>query len=222
MDILAFNGSPRRNGNTSALLQEFIRGANEVGAKIEEINAQDVNLKYCTGCLKCNIIKQCAIRNDDWQDLSQKILDADVLVFASPVYFHHLTAPLKKILDRFRSFMHVQITEHGLKHTPWQAWQKHFVLILCLGSSVPDDAQPIIDLFKFITEVLGSKNNFTSIVGTRLAVVNQVRLSKEDLASLYLKLKLPIHLAEDDHNRNQHLLEQCYESGKKIALSWKY
>jgi len=217
MNLLAFHGSPRQNGNSHALLQELIRGANETGVKVEQIAAQDINLKYCTGCLKCNLIKQCAIRDDDWQDLSQKILEADVLVFASPVYFHHLTTPLKKILDRFRSFMQVQITEHSLKHTPWHAWQKHFVLLLSQGSSNNDDAQPIIDLFKFMVEVLGSQNKLTSIVGTRLAVVNQVRLSKEELGMLYSKLKLPLHLVEQDYQHNQQLLQQCYELGKKFA-----
>jgi putative NADPH-quinone reductase len=217
MNILAFNGSPRRNGNTSALLQEFSRRANEAGSNVEEIIAQDLNLKYCTGCLKCNLIKRCAIGNDDWQNLSQKILDADILIFASPVYFHHLTASLKKILDRFRSFMHVQITEHGLKHTPWHQWQKHFVLLLCLGSSADADAQPIIDLFKFIIEVLGPENELTFIVLTRLAIINQVRLSKEELSILYLKLKLPDYLVIGDYQRNQDLLKRCYELGKKLA-----
>ena len=218
MRILTFNGSPRSNGNTSALLQEFVRGASESGANVETIIAQDVNLKYCTGCLKCNFIKQCAIQNDDWQELSQKILNADVLVFASPVYFHHVTAPLKKILDRFRSFMHVQLTEHGLKHTPWHQWRKHFVLLLCLGSSLDDDAQPIIDLFKFMNEVLGTENQLTSIIGTRLAVVNQARMSKEELSILYSKLKLPAYLVDEDFQRNQQLLKQCYELGKKLAV----
>ena len=218
MHILTFSGSPRRNGNSSALLHEFIRGANDAGANIEQIIAQDVNLKYCTGCLKCNLLKQCAIRNDDWQGLSQKILNADVLVFATPVYFHHVTAPLKKILDRFRSFMHVQITKHGLQHTPWHLWRKHFILLLCLGSSVNDDAQPIIDLFKFIIEVLGSDNKLTSIIGSRLAVANQVGMSKEELSILYAKLKLPLHLVDQDYQRNQQLLQQCYELGKKSAI----
>ena len=217
MKILAFAGSPRRNGNSSALQQEFIRGANDAHTNVESIIAQDVNIKYCTGCLKCNLLKQCAIRNDDWWDLSQKILDADVLVFASPVYFHHLTAPLKKIIDRFRSFMHVQITEHGLKHTPWHKWRKQFILLLSLGSSVNDDAQPIIDLFNFIIEALGPENKLNSTIGTRLAVAKQVRMSKHELRTLYSKLKLPVHLADQDCHRNQQLLQQCYELGNKLA-----
>ncbi len=213
MNIIAFNGSPRRNGNTSAMLQQFIRGAKEINANVEEIMAQEIDLKYCAGCLKCNLIKQCTIRDDGWQALSQKILSADVLVFASPIYFHHLTAPLKKILDRFRSFLHVQITENGLKHTPWQEWRKHFILLLCLGSPVADDAQPIIELFQFITKELGTENRLTVIVDTRLAVINQIRLSKDELKILYSKLKLPGHLIDMDYQRNQDILAQCYRLG---------
>lgn len=218
MNILAFQGSPRKNGNSSVLLKQFLKGAGDADATIDVIVAQDINLKYCTGCLKCNIIKRCAIRNDEWQSLSQKILSADVIVFASPVYFHHLTAPLKKIIDRFRSFMHVQITEHGLKHTPWHFWQKHFILLLCLGSSVDDDAKPIIDLFKFMVEVLGPENKLIYIMGTRLAVANQVQLPKEDLRILYSKLKVPMGWVEPDFNRNKNLLEQCYQLGKKLSV----
>ena len=215
--VLTFNGSPRKNGNTSALLHEFIRGASESGANVEQIIAYDLNLNYCTGCLKCNLLKRCAIGADDWQQLSQKILDADVVVFASPVYFHHVTAQLKKILDRFRSFMHVQITEHGLTHTPWQLWKKDFVLLLSQGSPNDDDAQPIIDLFTFIVNILGAENTLTSIVGTRLAVANQVRISQEELRTLYSKLKLPEYLVEIDFHRNQQILKQCYELGKKLT-----
>lgn len=217
MNILAFNGSPRRKGNTSQLLNEFLLGAQEAGAKTEEIVAEDVNLKYCKGCLKCNLLKRCSIKGDDWMTLSFKVLNADALIFASPVYFHHLTAPLKKIVDRFRSFLNVQITEHGLKHTPWHEWRKNFVLLLCLGSSDDVDAQPIIDLFKFITNILGPDNKLHAIVATRLAIINQVKMTKEELNILYSKLNLPSHLVEQDYHRNQMLLKRCYELCKGLG-----
>ena len=217
MKILAFNGSPRRNGNTSLLLNKMLTGARDVGAFVEEIIAEQVNLKYCKGCLRCNILKSCAIRNDDWTDLSRKILEADTLIFATPIYFHHVTAPLKKIIDRFRSFIHVQITEQGLIHTPWQKWRKQIVLILCLGSSVEDDARPVIELFQFLSSALGRDDKILSIVGTRLAIVNQVKMSKQELSVLYPKLKLPLHLVEKDYQRNQNLLKKCYEIGEKLG-----
>ena len=219
MNILSLNGSPRRKGNTSLLLEELLRGARDYAAPVEEIIAEEVNLKYCKGCLRCNLIKRCAMKGDDWETLSSKILRADVLIFASPIYFHHLTAPLKKILDRFRSFLHVQITEHGLKHTPWHEWEKQFVLLLCLGSSADTDAQPAIDLFKYITTILGPDNKLNSIVGTRLAVTNQVKMTVEELFDLYPKLGLTPHLAEQDYHRNQMLLKKCYDLGKELLIN---
>jgi len=192
MNVLAFNGSPRRNGNTSILLSELLRGAESSGAQVEEIIADQINLNFCTGCLRCNMLKRCAVQNDAWEIISQKILAADALVFGSPVYFHHVSAQLKKIIDRFRSFIHVQITEEGLKHTPWHSWEKKFVLLLCLGSSVNSDAQPVIDLFKFFTKELGEDNQLTTLVGTRLAITKQVQMSQDELNFLYPKLGLPL------------------------------
>jgi len=149
--------------------------------------------------------------------LRLKILDADVLAFASPVYFHHLSAPLKQILDRFRSFMHVQITENGLIHTTWQSWKKRFVLLLAQGSPDEAEAKPIIDLFTFLTHALGPENSLHIIVGTRLALKGQVIMSNEELRTLYTKLGLTAHLAEIDYERNQGLLQSCYELGRRLA-----
>ena len=213
MNILAFNGSPRRKGNTTLLLHHFMKGARKTNVNCEEFFAEDINLKYCKGCLRCNVLKRCSIKGDDWGELSKKILAADTIVFASPVYFHHLTAQLKKILDRFRCFINVQLTEGGLKHTPYQNWNKHFILLLCLGSSDDRDAQPVIELFSFITSMLGKNNTLSWIVGKRLAVAGQVGMSEERLAGLYPKLGLPSSLSKEDYSQNQLLLKRCYELG---------
>ena len=199
------------------LLKEFIRGAKETGAHTEEIIAGRLNLEFCRGCLKCNLLKRCAIRNDEWESISNKILDANSIVIASPVYFHHVSSPVKRIIDRFRSFIHVQITEKDLKHTPWNEWKKHFVLIMSQGSPDMIDARPVIDLLKFITKTMGPGNMLTSIIGTRLAVSGQVNMNIEDLKKLYPKLGLPVHLAETDYLRNRKLIKKCYNLGKKLG-----
>ena len=217
MKIIAFNGSPRRRGNSSLLLQHLLAAACDVGAETEEIIANEVNLKYCEGCLRCNLAKRCVLKGDDWPELSQKILESDGLIFASPVYFHHLSAQLKKILDRFRSFIHVRITEDGLVHTPWQIWQKKFVLILSLGSSVTDDAIPIVDLFSFLTNELGPGNSLETIIGTRLAIPAQLMMSRSQLKDLYPKLQLPVDFVESDYKKNQELIKNCVRVGKKIS-----
>lgn len=217
--ILAFNGSPRPAGNTTHLLNAFIHGVNENGATPEVYHSHQMNIKDCTGCLRCNVLKRCSVTGDDWAEVSQKILESDVLVFASPIYFHHLPASLKSILDRFRSFAHVQITESGLIHTPHQEWKKDFVLLLSQGSPDPVDAQPVIDLFKYICSIMGSGNKLHVITGTRLAMVNHVIKNEEELVQMYRKSNLPMHLAEADYKKNMALLEECTLLGRTISAS---
>ncbi len=215
--VLVLDGSTRKLGNTSILLQHFIEGAKSNTDNIESVLAKDINIKYCNGCLRCNLIRRCSIRDDDWSDLSQKIDEADILVFASPIYFHYVSAPLKNIIDRFRSFVHVQITETGLIHTPVKEWNKDFVLLLSMGSSDDSDANPVIDLFEYMKKVLGEKNRLHVIKGTRLAVIKQVQKSKEELKELYPKLMLGEHLAEMDFKNNQETLKQCFVLGKSLS-----
>lgn len=215
--ILAFNGSARKNGNTFYLLESFLEGVNSTNSEIEKINAHEINLDYCTGCLRCNLIKRCSLRGDDWNEISNNVLESDVLVFATPVYFHHVSAQLKKVIDRFRSFVKVQITEIGLIHTPHRTWNKDFVLLLSLGSSNDVDAQPVIDLFKFMIDILGPKNKLHIITATRLGVAKQVIKSKEELSSLYPKLGLSNLLVENDSEKNKQVLKECFELGKKLS-----
>ena len=216
-NILAFHGSPRLNGNSSIMLRHFLDGAGRNPCSINEIRSGDLNLRDCQGCLRCNVLQRCSISDDDWTDLSPEILASDILVFASPVYFHHLPASSKKIIDRFRSFVHVAITETGLQHTPWKPWNKDFVLLLSMGSPDPAEARPIIELFEFMTSILGPGNRLHVIPATRLAVAGQIGKHREYLQGLYLKLKLPAGLAERDYERNIRVLGQCEELGAEVS-----
>jgi len=215
--ILAINGSARSKGNTSQLLDSFLSGSESSDAEFETLLAHEAQLDYCTGCLRCNLVKRCTIRGDMWPELSRKILDSDVLVFSTPIYFHHVSAQVKKIIDRFRSFVHVQLTEEGLRHTPHTEWNKDFVLLLSLGSSDNADAQPVIDLFEYMVKILGMQNRLHVISANRLAVSKQLTLSKDELKLLYPKLGLSGSLAEEDYKRNQDRLKQCFDLGKKLS-----
>ena len=207
--IFALNGSPRAAGNSVLMLDAFIEGATQRKCEINRFDINALNIKPCTGCLRCNLIKSCSIRNDDWSLVSKSILDADVLVFAGPVYFHHFPGNVKLVLDRFRSFINVKITEENLIHTPWQEWQKDFVLLLSMGSSDPADAKPIIELFEFMCEILGSQNKLHVITATRLAVSKQISFNAPELQELYKKIGLPTELAIIDAERNRGILREC-------------
>ena len=215
--ILAFNGSPRPSGNTAHLLRAFLSGTEENGVVPELFHPHKLKLMECTGCLRCNVLKRCSLRDDDWGDISARIVEADVLVFGSPIYFHHVPSAMKKLLDRFRSLVHVRVTETGLIHTPYHEWNKDIVLIVSLGASRIDDAQPVIDLFSYISKIMGPGNRLHVLTGTRLAMINQVRHNEEELIALYRKMGLPAKLASDDFIKNSELLVECYELGKRLS-----
>lgn len=216
--MLAFQGSPRNRSNSSILLDRFLEGAGKNTRAQEVINPYELNLEYCRGCLRCNVLRSCATTGDDWEGLSSKILDSDVLVFASPVYFHHLPSALKKLIDRFRSFAHVQITETGLIHTPWQEWKKDFVLLLTMGSSDEKEAKPVIELFEFITSILGTNNKLHSFTAKRLALAGQILKNREELENVYQKLDLATELVDRDLPANKQVLQSCYELGAKLTV----
>ena len=97
--VVAFMGSPRRDGNTSTLVKEVIRGAQDVGAETTIFNLYDMNIKPCQGCFVCRKTGHCVMQ-DDFQNMFKHIIDADVVVFGSPVYIWQVTAQMKLLWDR--------------------------------------------------------------------------------------------------------------------------
>lgn len=98
--VLILSGSPRKNGNSDILCDEFMRGATEVGNEVEKIRVVEKKIACCTGCYYCQKSGGvCAIK-DDMAEVLQKIIDADVIVLASPVYFYSIDAQLKAVIDR--------------------------------------------------------------------------------------------------------------------------
>ena len=98
--VLILSGSPRRGGNSDILCDEFMKGALESGNEVEKIFVAEKKIAPCTGCYYCkNSGGRCAF-NDDMTDILQKIIDCDVLVLSSPVYFYSICAQLKTLIDR--------------------------------------------------------------------------------------------------------------------------
>lgn len=96
--VLILSGSPRKNGNSDILCDEFMKGAVEAGNEVEKIRVAEKNIGYCRACYACKN-GPCAIK-DDMTEVLQKMIDADVIVLASPVYFYSVDAQLKALIDR--------------------------------------------------------------------------------------------------------------------------
>ena len=97
--VLILSSSPRRGGNSDTLCDEFLRGAQEAGHEVEKIFLKDKTIHYCTGCGVCNEGKPCP-QKDDAPEIVRKMVAADVIVLATPVYFYTLSAQMKTQIDR--------------------------------------------------------------------------------------------------------------------------
>lgn len=98
-NVLILSGSPRRGGNSDLLCDRFAKGAAESGNKVTKINVAEKNIAPCCACYACKGTGKCVFK-DDMADILQAMIDADVLVLASPVYFYSIDAQLKAVIDR--------------------------------------------------------------------------------------------------------------------------
>ena len=97
-NILIISGSPRRNGNSEMLADEFASGASSAGHQVEKVVLAGKKLGFCTACYACR--GGSCPQQDDAPAIIQKMLQADVLVLATPVYFFTMCAQLKALIDR--------------------------------------------------------------------------------------------------------------------------
>lgn len=98
-NVLIISSSLRKGSNSEALAEEFARGASDAGNKVELISLRDKDIRFCRGCLACQKIKKCVIA-DDAPAIVAKMHDADVIAFASPIYYYEMSGQLKTLLDR--------------------------------------------------------------------------------------------------------------------------
>ena len=97
--VLVLSTSPRKGGNSDALADAFVRGAQEAGNQVEKITLYDKTIGFCKGCLSCQNTQRCIIR-DDADAIIQKMLTADVIAFATPIYYYGMCGQMKTLLDR--------------------------------------------------------------------------------------------------------------------------
>jgi multimeric flavodoxin WrbA len=99
VNVLGILCSPRSGGNTEILTQEALSSARECGAKTELLTVWDKDIKPCDGCGSCEKTGICHIK-DDMEELYPKFLEADGMIWATPVYFFNVTAQAKILIDR--------------------------------------------------------------------------------------------------------------------------
>lgn len=116
--IVAVYGSPRRRGNTAALLRRAVEGATAEGAIVEEIFLRDLKISPCLEIYGCRESGQCAIK-DDFQKVQNRMLAADGLMMASPVFFYGVSAHTKILMDRCQSLW---VKKYWIDKVPFGQW----------------------------------------------------------------------------------------------------
>lgn len=149
--IVILNGSPRAKGNTSGLIDSFVKGAEQAGHEIVRFDLQHMNIHPCLGCLGGGKDKKSpCVQKDDMAKIYPHYENADVLVLASPMYYWSITAQLKAVIDRLFA-----VTEKDPNyHTPMQ----HCVFLMAAEGDTPDNFEPIKHYYHSLLKHLGWEN----------------------------------------------------------------
>lgn len=102
MKIVVLQGSPNVNGSTAILCDEFARGARSAGHEVVRVDVARADVAPCTGCVACGYEGPC-VQHDGMDAVRREILSADMVVFATPLYYYGMSAQLKTVVDRFCS-----------------------------------------------------------------------------------------------------------------------
>jgi len=137
--VLGIIGSPRRNGNTHILMSRILEGARQAGAAAEELFLDNLRIEECDGCHSCWAADDCS-KNDDMAAVYPRIIDSDVLVFGTPVYWYGPTALMKGFIDRLVYF---NSPEHRAKIRG-----KAAVMAIVLEEKNPDTYTPTVQFFE--------------------------------------------------------------------------
>lgn len=100
--VLVITSSLRKGGNSDTLAEAFAKGAKEAGNDVEIVSLADKTIGFCKGCLTCLKTRECVIK-DDTVEIAKKMGEAEVIAFATPVYYYSVSGQLKTMLDRTNS-----------------------------------------------------------------------------------------------------------------------
>lgn len=159
--IMILNGSPRKNGNTAALLDQFTQGAKEAGHTVTRFDLQELSAKPCIGCLqggKGNN-KPCS-QKDDMDKIYPVYEEADLIVLASPLYYWSFSAQLKAAIDRLFA-----VTEATGKMP-----EKDCMMVIAAEGNSPSNYAPMVTYYETLMQHLGWNDKGQLFAGKVYAV----------------------------------------------------
>lgn len=194
--IIAVYGSPRKNGNTSLLLSQAVKGARDVGVMVEEVFLRNLKMSPCLELYGCKSTGRCVIE-DDFQKLHDQLLGSRGLMLASPIFFYTVSAHTKILMDRCQAL--------------WV--KKYWIDKVTFGNWVPKRRGLFISA--------GATKGANLFTGTLLTVKYFFDVLDMELwrSLLYRNLDL-----EGDVTKHPEYLQDAYLAGRDLAfaiLAWK-
>lgn len=139
MNIIGINASPRKKANTQTLVEAVLGGAAAGGAETRLVNLRDLKINGCLGCEGCKKHPGRCVQKDDLTPLLQELTSYDAIVMGTPVYWFHVTAQFKMLVDRLYSFLEFGENPETGEPTILSAFPagKQFVFLISRGDPEP-------------------------------------------------------------------------------------
>jgi multimeric flavodoxin WrbA len=154
MKVIGINASPRKNANTQTLVEAVLNGAAQNGARTRLVNLRELDIHGCLGCEGCKKHIGRCVQKDDLTPLLQELKDYDAIVLGTPVYWFHVSAQFKMLVDRLYSFL-----EYGTDPKTGKDFYrfefpagKKFVVVVSRGDVEPTQVLP--QLYEHLNEWL--------------------------------------------------------------------
>ena len=200
-NVLVISTSLRKNSNSEVLADSFARGAEEAGHHVEKITLKDKKIAFCKGCMACMKLKACVMK-DDAIEIAAKMHDAEVIAFASPIYYYEMSGQMKTLLDRANS-----LCDSDYKFTDiymLTAAAEDDEKMLCFGLDRIDKVVPLPS-HKYIEYDGDLNERFEDIIGVTLfedSPVYPIIFWVSDFSKDYVLTK-PIHDSQKKVNESK-------------------
>ena len=184
MKIIGFNGSPHKNGNTAWVVEQILKGANDVGAEALLFSTSELDIKPCRGCFACKNSGNGCVTKDGMQKVYDELHNADALVFASPIYMGQMTGQAKLFLDRL-------FPTNSPKFSPFYKEQVKKKLLIVFTQGNPDKTKfrTYIDYTRQMFEILDYDVKEPIIIpGTRSVEAKDIDRLGESLTNIGAEL----------------------------------
>ncbi|GAA0116957.1 flavodoxin family protein [Clostridium senegalense] len=185
--IVAFIGSPRKNGNVDTIIKEISNGAMSKNVSVKNFYLNNMNIRACQGCLYCRKVHDCAIK-DDMKEIYEAIKEAEYVVIGTPVYICQVSAQTKLFLDRLYPLTEIDKS----KHTP-RFGKKKLVMVFTQAAPFPFLFNKY---FKYTAKHLKGMGleHYKTLVATKAFEKDSSKNNKTLLSKAY---KLGVYMAEN-------------------------